>query len=85
MYGISLFLSVLNEIFNILVLFYSYPVVLSSVTQSTITNVIQFSASSIALIIFLTILIMGVNSIAEMCMWVLAMLAHRLIHRHDYW
>ena len=82
---LSPFLSVFNEILYILVLFYSYPVVLSSVTGSTVTNAIPFSASGIALIIFLTVLITGVNNVVEMCIQVLIMLAHRLIHRCNYW
>lgn len=64
---------------------FSYPVVLSSVTGSVIKKVIPFSASGVILIAFLTVLITGVNHIVEWYIGMLIMIAHRLVHRHNYW
>ena len=58
---------------------------LSSVTESVIANVVPFPESSVALIVFLTVLITGVNGIVEIFIGLLIKLARRLFHRHDYW
>lgn len=57
----------------------------SSVTESMIINTVPFTASSVVLIAFLTVLIMGVNYTAEMLIRVLIMLAQRLICWHNCW
>ena len=54
-------------------------------TESMIINTVPFTASSVVLIAFLTVLIMGVNYTAEMLIRVLIMLAQRLICWHNYW
>lgn len=78
--------SVCNPTLTVSVVFlaFNYPVVMSSVMGSMIARIIPFSASTLVLIIFLTVLITGVNHIVELGIGVLLMLAHRLIRRHEY-
>ena len=76
-----LFLS--SYVKNSLTFFFSFPLVLSSLTTGPVlTNVVPLTTDSFILVVFLLLLTAGIHCFVELCCWLVLLLAHRLLFKY---